>query len=113
MRDELSQKELDEIFYGPSPRIQARFYDEEVLDVMGSREAGHRVNKKMAYLEVSCERENAHMIRPKQDADEMLYPREWQAYQQEKSENERHRQVSDACDKTVRIGEALAKAQAG
>jgi hypothetical protein len=80
MKDELTQAELNEIFYGKPPLVAARFFDEQVLDPSASRAAGHRVLKTSLYVELTCKKEDAHIIRPADDADKQKFRREYEVY---------------------------------
>ncbi len=112
MRDELTQAELDEIFYGPPPKVVARFFDKEVLDPAASRAAGCRVNKTSTYVELECVKEEAKNIRPMSVQDKKLFPQAWAEYQREKDIESGLREagVSEA-DEAIPIGAALLKAQ--
>lgn len=100
MRDELTQAELDEIFYGAKPVVEARFFSHEVIDVTASRAAGQRVMKVMPYVELKCEREKAYISRPAQPQDSHNHKAAWMAYQKEIAD-ERPRQVPEVRPETT------------
>lgn len=98
MRDELTQEELNREFYGPKPRVEVRFFDQEVTDVAASKAAGHRVMKSVPYVHLACHREKAEITRPVSQEDKRRYPRAWAAFEQGKEHAEPdagHRQVQD------------------
>ena len=94
MRDHLTQKELDQEFYGTPPVVIVKFYDKEILNVSESKASGKRVMKKQVYIALDCAKENAHANRPASDQDKQRHRGAWMKYEQEK-ENGRIRQVSE------------------
>lgn len=83
MQNELSQAELDEIFYGKKPIVTATFYSQEVLDPTASNREGRHVMKVVPFVHLVCIKEAAADIhRPKQAPDEKLWPAAWKAYQE-------------------------------
>jgi hypothetical protein len=98
MRDELTMAELNREFYGPPPRIEAKFFDREVLDPGASKEAGRRVMRSRTYIHLVCHREQVQTERPVQEQDKKQFSEAWAKYMQEKKDAEPdagHREVPD------------------
>jgi hypothetical protein len=94
MRDHLTQKELDQEFYGTPPTVVVQFEDNQVVDVARSRELGQKTMKSQVYIRLECEKERVKTFRPASDQDKQAYRGAWMKYQQEK-ESGRLRQVSN------------------
>ena len=99
MKDELTQRELDEIFYGRKPVVEAEFYDHEVVDIPASKRAGKRVMKVTAYIRKFCEKEGSEHSRVASDADIREFPESWSAYLRTK-DNE-PREIQDVQPETA------------
>jgi hypothetical protein len=78
--EELSQAELNEIFYGKKPTVEAVFLDCEVTDPVASRAAGRKVTKMLTHVQLSCIREDTMITRPATKKDERDYPKEFAKY---------------------------------
>jgi hypothetical protein len=87
MQEELSQAELDQIFYGKKPKKTARFWIRQILDPSASKEAGMRIMKDADYVDIECKRENVFVSRMVQDQDKREFPVEWAAFQKEKEDH--------------------------
>ena len=113
MRDELSGAELNEIFYGKKPLIEATFYDKDVVDVEASREAGTRLLKTVTFIGRTCEKEKTVFHRIAKPVDQRQFPDAWSAYLKLKeTEHERHREIQN--DSTGRtLGEGIAARHRG
>jgi hypothetical protein len=83
-RDELSQKELDDIFYGKRPAVSVKFFDAEVLDPSASRAAGKRVMCTRTHVDLSCPAEKAACRRPATEEDQQMWPEQWAEYERSK-----------------------------
>ena len=94
MREELTQAELDAIFYGKPPTVTAKFHRKEILDKPASIEAGRRVNKQVVYVTLACEKEDTQIDRLARPIDFHRYPDEYAAFVKE-SEHEDQRTVPD------------------
>lgn len=110
MKEELTQAELDAIFYGKQPKVEASFYKETILDVPASQAAGHRVEREQDYIHLRCVKEGSEFRRPAQAQDKRDFVREWIAYREEQK-HELPGQVQDARDEPPSIGAALGKAR--
>jgi hypothetical protein len=97
VREELTQAELDAIFYGKKPKVSARFFAKEVLDPDASRAQGQRVTKAVDYVELQCIKENAFITRPARPQDIRDHRSAWDAYQKEQSHAD-EREVQDDQD---------------
>jgi hypothetical protein len=96
MREELTQAELDEIFYGKAPRVVAEFYKHLALNPAKSRKQGNRVMEEKVYIHLNCEKEGSEIRRPASKQDQKMYAREYAAFlAREDADHERTREVSD------------------
>lgn len=110
MKDELTQSELDDIFYGAKPKVEAKFYLAEVLDIDASNEAGRRINKHMPYVHLVCKKEATEIRRPASKEDQRTFQREWHVFVKEQENNERPGQIPEDC---AEVGPAYARLAAG
>ena len=104
MRDDLTQAELDEIFYGKPPTVVARFYTERVTDVPASRAAGERMFKDQVMIHLKCEKERTETNRPAQAQDKKQFHQEWLAFQMEEQQDELPGQVQDLRSERAKTG---------
>ena len=95
MREELTQAELDAIFYGKQPIVTAKFHHKEILDKPASQEAGCRVNKQVVYVTLACEKEKSQIDRLARLVDFKRYPAEYAAFVRETEQHEDQRTVPD------------------
>ena len=103
MQDELSQAELDRIFYGTPPRVEATFYDYEALDPEASAEAGQRVMKTALYIHLVCEKEHTEINRPATKQDKAMFAREFSLYRSQKEAPSESRNVQDLRPREPRV----------
>lgn len=94
MKEELTQAELDHIFYGNKPKVDVTFYTQPALNPTKSKEQGTRVMEDKEYIKLVCVKEDTAMARPATKIDIKMYPREYAAYVEDR-DHERHRQVPD------------------
>ena len=94
LKEELTQAELDAIFYGKPPVVVARFFNRQVLDPQASKEAGTRIEKTLPFIHLKCEKEGVENTRPVQAADKKRYAQEWLAFEEDQA-NELPGQVQD------------------
>ena len=111
MSIDLTQGELNEIFYGESPTVEAKFYDKELVNSVQSTELGRKVMMTRTYIHLKCVREKSESNRPAQDMDRNQFPAAWKTYQEKKADDAR--KVSDLHSERPTVGEAYAKAQTG
>lgn len=95
MKEELTQAELDRIFYGKPPVVEARFYNSLILDVPASRAAGERIEKTIPFIHLKCVKEGVETTRPATKLDQRDHAQAWQAFQKEEQAHELPGQVSD------------------
>ena len=113
MKEELTQAELDDIFYGKRPKVEARFYNSLELDVPASRAAGERIEKTMPFIHLKCVKEGVEVTRPATKLDQREYAQAWQAFQKEEQAHELPGQVPDLREDCDGIAVPLRKAESG
>ena len=111
MSIDLTQGELNEIFYGESPTVEAKFYDKELVNSVRSTQEGRKVTMIRTYIHLKCVREKSESNRPAQDMDRNQFPAAWKTYQEKKADDARN--VPNIRSEGPSIGEAYAKAQTG